>query len=121
MPDVNTRLELYRELAKPEAAEKLDDIAQEYHDRFGAVPREVENLLYAVRIKNLAAKAGIESVSTEEGQIIIRRFQGLPFEKQKLEPILREGVTVGRTRIVVSYKKLRGWRKVLEEIVKLLT
>ena len=71
MADVNTRLELYRNLTKPEAAEKLDDIAQEYNDRFGTLPPEVENLLYAVKIKGLAAKAGIESISTEEGQIVI--------------------------------------------------
>ena len=95
VPDVNTRLELYRDLAKPEAAEKLEDIAREYHDRFGALPPQVENLLYAVKIKGLAARAGIESISTEEGQIIIRRFQDMPFDRQKLEP-LRDGIDSGQ-------------------------
>jgi len=119
VPDVNTRLELYRSLTDKGAAEKLDDIAQEYQDRFGAVPLEVENLFYAVRIKNLAAQAGIESVSTEEGQIILRRFQGLPFDKQKLEPILRDEVAVGRTQIRIGYRKLgRKWKGVLEGVMK---
>ncbi len=119
VPDVNTRLELYRALTQTDASEKLADIAREYHDRFGAVPPEVENLLYAVRIKGLAAKAGIESISTEEGQIIIRRFQGVAFDKQKLEPILRDGITVGRTRIMLNYKKLgRKWKGVLEGLVE---
>ncbi len=117
--DVDTRLELYRELTKVEAAEKLDDIAGEYEDRFGVVPPEVQNLLYTVRIKGLAARAVIESVSTEEGQIVIRRLQGQPFDKQKLEPVLKDGVTVGRTRIVLDYKRLgRGWRKLLENILR---
>jgi len=119
VPDVNTRLELYRNLTHAEAAGKLDDTAREYHDRFGALPPEVDNLLYAVRIKGLAAQAGIESVSTEDGQIIIRRFHGLPFDKEKLEPVLKDGITVGRTRIVISYKKLgKEWRKVLEGVVE---
>jgi transcription-repair coupling factor (superfamily II helicase) len=118
VPDVNTRLELYRSLTDKTAAGKLDDIAQEYRDRFGAVPLEVENLFYAVRIKNLAAQAGIESISTEEGQIIIRRFKGLPFDRQKLEPVLSDEIAVGRTQIRISYKKLgRKWKGVLEGVV----
>jgi transcription-repair coupling factor (superfamily II helicase) len=118
VPDVNTRLGLYRNLTQADASEKLADIAKEYHDRFGALPPEVENLLYAVKIKGLAAKAGIESISTEEGQIIIRRFQGLPFDREQLEPVLRDGITVGRTRIMLSYKKMgEEWREVLEGVL----
>ena len=73
--------------ATPDAADKLDDILKEYTDRFGKPPPEVHNLLYAVRIKGLAAKAGIESISTEEGYIILRRFQGMPFDAQKVYPV----------------------------------
>jgi len=122
VPDVNTRLELYRSLTDKKEAEKLDDLAQEYQDRFGALPLEVENLFYAVRIKNLAAQAGIESISTEEGQIILRRFKGLPFDRQKLEPVLSDEIAVGRMQIRISYKKLgRKWKRVLEGVIGLLT
>jgi transcription-repair coupling factor (superfamily II helicase) len=122
VPDVNSRLELYRELAHPDANQKLDDLTHAYRDRFGAVPPEVENLFYAVRIKGLAARTGIESVSTEEGQIVLRRFQGLPFDREKLAPLSRDAITVGRTQIKLDYKKLgRAWKRVLEEVVLLLT
>jgi transcription-repair coupling factor (superfamily II helicase) len=118
VPDVETRLELYRSLANPDAAEKLDDIAREYRDRFGNPPPEVENLFYAVRIKALAAKAGIETISTEEGQIILRRFQGLPFDARRLAPLLRSEIYVGRTQIRINYKKLRGeWKQTLEGVI----
>jgi len=114
--DVDTRLELYRDLTKPEAPERLDDIAQEYADRFGPVPPEVQNLLYAVRLKGLAAKAGIESISTEDNHIVLRRFH-TPFDKKPLEP-LRDGIAVGRTQIKLEYKKMgRGWKGVLEGVV----
>jgi len=36
-------------------SDKLDDIRKGYSDRFGAPPPEVDNLLYAVKIKGLAA------------------------------------------------------------------
>ena len=82
----------------------------------------MENLFYAVKIKGLAAKAGIESISTDEGQIIIRRFGELPFDAQKLTPFLRDGIAVGRTQIRINYKKIgKGWKGVVEEVIKALT
>ncbi len=122
VPDVDTRLELYRTLGSIDAAERLDDIRKEYADRFGAPPPEVENLLYAVKIKGLAAKARIESITTEEGYIILRRFQGLPFDASKLSSVLHDGIEVGRTLIKINYRKIgKGWRGVLEGIIKRLT
>ncbi|MFC1994953.1 TRCF domain-containing protein [Chloroflexota bacterium] len=119
--DVNTRLELYQNLVKPEAAEQVADIALEFSDRFGALPEEVENLLYAVKIKALAAKAGIESIYTEDGQVVIRLFQGMQFDRQKLEPILRDGIKVGITQLSLNLKRLgKEWQQVLEEVVRMV-
>jgi transcription-repair coupling factor (superfamily II helicase) len=117
VPDVDTRLELYRGLGDPSAADSLDDIRKGYVDRFGAPPPEVDNLLYAVKIKGLAAKAGIESVSAEEGYIILRRFQGLPFSASNLSP--KDGIEVGRTQVKIHFRKMRReWRGVLEGLIK---
>ena len=42
----------------------------------------------------------------------------MPFDKQKLEPILRDEITVGRMRIMINYKKMgKEWREVLEGVV----
>jgi transcription-repair coupling factor (superfamily II helicase) len=121
--DVATRMELYRQLSRTGAAEKLDEINQDYHDRFGTPPPEVQNLCYAVRIRDMAARAGIESVSTQEGQITLRRFQNLPLDRKKLEPVLRDEVYAGRTQVRINYKKLgRSWKRVVEEVLgRLLT
>jgi transcription-repair coupling factor (superfamily II helicase) len=118
--DVDTRLELYRSLGNVEAAEKLDDIRKELNDRFGTPPPEVENLLYAVKIKALGAKARIESISMDEGQIVIRRFGALPFDAHKLASVLRDGITVGHTQIRINHKKLQTWRGVVEGLIKAL-
>jgi transcription-repair coupling factor (superfamily II helicase) len=117
--DVDTRLELYRTLGNVESAEKVDDILKEYTDRFGKPPAEVHNLFYALKIKALAARAGIESISAEEGYIVLRRFQGMPFNAERFMQALADGVIVGRTQIRLDYKKLgRGWRGVLERVVR---
>jgi transcription-repair coupling factor (superfamily II helicase) len=118
VPDMDTRLELYRALSNLDSAARLDDIREEYADRFGTPPPEVENLLYAVKIKALAARAGIESISTEESYIILRRFQGLPFDASKLSSVMRDGMEVGRTQIRLNHRKVgKGWRRILEQLL----
>ena len=117
--DLNTRLSLYQALVKLDKVEQVEALAQEFSDRFGTPPIEVKNLFYTVKIKTLAAKAGIESISTEDRQIVIRRFQGMQFDKQKLEPLLKDGIKVGTTQLRLTPKRLGGgWREVLEEILK---
>ena len=119
--DLNTRLSLYQGLVKLEAVEQVEALAQEFSDRFGTPPPEVSNLLYALRIKILAAKAGIESISTEDRQIVLRRFQGMQFNRQQLEPLLEDGIKLGTTQLCLNPKRLGGeWREVLEEVVRMV-
>ena len=117
--DLDTRLTLYQRLVKLERPEELEALAHEFGDRFGTLPPEVKNLLYAVKIKSLAAKAGIESISTEEGQIILRLFEGMRFDKQQLEPLSKDGIKLGLTQLRLNPKRLGGeWRMVLEEVLR---
>jgi len=117
--DLNTRLSLYQSLVTLGTLNQIKDLAQEFSDRFGTLPTEVKNLLYAVKIKTLAAKAGIESISTEEGQIILRLFDGLRFDKQKLEPLSKDGIKVGLTQLRLNPKRLgTDWQEVLEEVLR---
>ncbi|MFC1913374.1 transcription-repair coupling factor [Chloroflexota bacterium] len=116
--DLNTRLSLYQELTRVEKPEQTETLAQEFNDRFGALPAEVNNLLYAVRVKALAAKAGIESISTESGEIVVRRFQGMHFERQQLEPLMKDGIKVGLNQLRLSPKRVgKGWQRVLQDII----
>ena len=118
VPDLNTRLSLYQSLVKLEKAEQVEDLAQEFSDRFGSLPPEVKNLLYAVKLKTLATKAGIKSISTEHGEIIVSLFEGMQFNKQKLAPFLKDGIKVGTTQLHLNPKRFgKEWQKVLEEIV----
>jgi len=115
--DLSTRLNLYQNLAKLETVEQLEDLASEFSDRFGTLPTEVKNLLYSLKIKALAAKAGIESIFTEDGQIVLRLIQGLHFNKQQLEP-LPDGINIGLTQLRLDPKQLGSeWQQVLEEVL----
>jgi len=117
--DINTRLSLYQSLVKLERVEQVEDMAHEFSDRFGALPVEVENLLYAVKIKILAARAGIESISTEGGQIILSLFEGMRFTQQQREIPLPDSIKMGTSQLRLNLKRLGSeWQEVLEEVLR---
>ena len=62
--DLDVRLGLYRRIAALENQEEIDDLAEELADRFGELPKEVQNLLDIVAIKGLCRTAGIAKVDS---------------------------------------------------------
>ncbi len=81
VPDRDSRLRLYRRIAGLAGLEEVDALVEEFNDRFGPLPEPVVNLFYQLKLKLLAEKAGLVSVSNENGQIALRY------------PPLPEGVT----------------------------
>jgi hypothetical protein len=70
-------------------------------------------------MKILAAKAGLESISTQHGEITLNLFEGMRFERHKLARLERDGVKVGTFQIRLSPGRLgESWREVLEEVVR---
>ena len=109
----------YQSLVKLDEVEQVETMAQEFGDRFGILPEEVQNLLYTLRIKVQAARAGIESITTEDRQIVLRRFQGMHFNRQQLETLLKEGIKLGSTQLRLNPRRLgTNWQRVLEEILE---
>ncbi|MGA2111277.1 MAG: transcription-repair coupling factor [Anaerolineales bacterium] len=70
--DRGLRLRLYRRMAEIQEESELEALAEELKDRFGTPPLAVDNLLYQLRVKLLAQKAGVESVTVENGSLALR-------------------------------------------------
>lgn len=117
--DVDLRLSIYQRLSGINTVEQTEDLSQELEDRFGPLPVEAKNLIYAIRLKVSGANAGIESISTNANIVTIRLFPGLQFNRQKLIAFLRYGVKVGITQIIINLKNLgKDWQSTLEYLVK---
>ena len=69
--DRKLRLQLYQRLASLTEEASLETLALELADRFGPVPRPVANLLYQLRVKLRAARAGVLAIASENGQIVL--------------------------------------------------
>jgi transcription-repair coupling factor (superfamily II helicase) len=118
--NLNTRLSLYHTLAKMGRVEEVEDVAREFQDRFGPLPEPVENLLYIVKIKVLAARAKVSSISTQGRQIVIKPQETVIVSeaKQSLEKSYDGAVKLGVTQIKLDTRILVDrWKVVLEEIL----
>ncbi|MCR4802618.1 MAG: transcription-repair coupling factor, partial [Lachnospiraceae bacterium] len=62
----NQKLELYKRIADIENEEELQDMQEELVDRFGDMPKMVENLLNVVLLKSMAHDVFIEQVKQKE-------------------------------------------------------
>ena len=115
IPDQRMRLAFYRRLAELRTLDEVDALAQELRDRFGPVPEAVDNLLYQVRVRVLAEKAGLASVGGEAGQIVLRYpvpegEKGQPRQALRLRP-LPPPVRTGRWAYWLPYEGNPHWRE----------
>ncbi len=71
IPDVRTKIDVYRRLSRATAEPQVDDLATELADRFGPLPDEVRRMLEFARLRIAAAAHGIDSLSRQPGLLMI--------------------------------------------------
>ena len=68
LPDISTRLVLYKRIAKADSEEALREIQVEMIDRFGLLPEPTKNLFTCALLRTSAQRLGIGEIDmTEEG------------------------------------------------------
>jgi transcription-repair coupling factor (superfamily II helicase) len=118
VPDLNQRLALYQRMSDAADPREVESFGPEMVDRFGEPPAAVRNLLFVVLLRILAARAGVEAVSTEDGQAVVRLKEGSLVPKEALEPRAPKGVHLGRTLLRVDLSE--GWRRRLRQALEAL-
>ncbi len=88
IPDQSLRLQLYRRMANIIDLSELEQLEEEFKDRFGPLVEQVKDLFYQLRVKLLGGQAGLVSISVEADQIVLR-FPQLPngISSRELAPI----------------------------------
>jgi transcription-repair coupling factor (superfamily II helicase) len=102
VPDPGLRLRLYRRMATLDSLLEIDGMAEELADRFGSIPDPVNNLLYQLRVKALALRAGVAAVVNEAGQIKVRMPEALKMDRYRLQRYLGGTIRVSKTAIWMS-------------------
>ncbi|MDO5716486.1 MAG: transcription-repair coupling factor [Tissierellia bacterium] len=89
LPDETRRMEVYRRISALETLSDKDSFTDELIDRFGDLPREVENLMYIGVLKNMASHLSIESVS-QRRNLVKLEFHPEFLDKVNMQTILNE-------------------------------
>lgn len=74
------KINIYQDIALCRNEEEILDITDEIIDRFGTMPKEVENLLEIVRIKNMCREKKIEKIMQKESKVVFY------FEETSFDP-----------------------------------
>ncbi len=110
------RIEIYKRLASIKNKKELDELKGELHDRFGAVPEELHELLHIVRIKILCKYVGIKALREKENELT------LTFDKARVD-ILRLISKINKNKRIFSispkdYNTLHVYRVFHDNIEK---
>jgi transcription-repair coupling factor (superfamily II helicase) len=119
IPDQNLRLRLYRRIADLRDESEIEALASEFRDRFGPLPEMVESLLYQMRVKLRAERAGLASVSWEGGQVALKYPAPAEGSEAKRMPDLAPDVRGGKNAYWVNFMKEENWMPRLLEVLEM--
>ncbi len=125
--DLPTRLGLYQRLTRARNVDEVHRVQVELRDRFGTVPQEAHNLLFNVRVRVLAERAGVESVARENrqrGNVVLRLREDVGGAKLALGKAFTDAelpVNVGNRLLHLQTGNLdRPWGQALLELLEAL-
>jgi transcription-repair coupling factor (superfamily II helicase) len=76
---------------------------EELRDRFGSIPRSVENLLYVSLVRSLGRRAKVESIKTDEHMFHLRVRDGVrPAMRDAVEALRLREVLVGPNQVRID-------------------
>jgi transcription-repair coupling factor (superfamily II helicase) len=116
--DEKLRLQVYHDLAEVEDEEGLAAAERNLVDRFGKLPPPVRNLLYALRVKQLARAAGVAAVETDGDWLVMRLPVGWNGDERRLEAQFRSVLYVrfGKVRISLTQAGAQ-WKERLIDVL----
>ena len=127
--DLNSRLGLYRRVARMVDAQEIESFAAELIDRFGPLPAEVDNLLEIVTLKRLCRDAGVEKLDAgPKGAVVAFRNESFADPGALIEFITSQAGSVKLRpdhKLVYSRdwpdgaSRLKGVRTLMNRLAKL--
>lgn len=85
--DSSQKIEIYQDIADCKTEEDIQNIIDEIIDRYGDMPREVENLMEVARIKNAARNTNVTKIQERPMGIV---FTVKDIDNDKLEELINE-------------------------------
>ena len=84
------KLDMYKKIAAIESEEEKEDIMDEMQDRYGDLPKNVENLLNIASLKCMAHRAYVTEVSDKSGNIRITMYERAKIKVEEIPSLLEK-------------------------------
>lgn len=84
------KLDMYKKISCVSGTEDLEDIQDELIDRFGDMPKEVENLIYAASIKAAAHELYITEIKANRREIRFTMFKSAKVVAERIPEVLKK-------------------------------
>ena len=119
--DLSIRLEVYQRLLHTNSLEQLKDLEEELIDRFGAIPIQVANLVFLIKLKIFAKRAEIVSIIRENQKVTFWLADDSGSSKIALQKALGKNVHVGNRQINWNFEnEAEEWQDSLVELLSKL-
>jgi transcription-repair coupling factor (superfamily II helicase) len=118
--DRDVRLHLYRRVADVHSLSEVDALSEEFTDRFGPPPDEVMNLFYLLKVKLLAERLNLSTISFENRQVVLR-YPPLPEGVSSRNfPALHSTVRTGKNSLWLLVEQDGRWTERLLDLLEQL-
>ncbi|MEE4193568.1 MAG: transcription-repair coupling factor [Anaerolineae bacterium] len=118
VPKQDLRLMLYRRIADMDDLQSVNEMTEEFIDRFGPLPEETQNLFYQMRVKIMAERAGLASIAMEDSKRLALRFPALPENIKKRDlPTLGMSTRVGKNGYWIVLDPEEDWKEHLLQVL----
>jgi len=113
------RLRLYRRMSEVSSVADVVAMERELKDRFGDLPPEAQNLLFLLRLKAVATRAGVQYVAREGKTIVIKLAGAGPRQRAAILRRFAGRLRVGRDQVWMPLVEQNGqWRQDLERALE---
>ncbi|MEX2430601.1 MAG: transcription-repair coupling factor [Dehalococcoidia bacterium] len=122
VPHMPSRMAMYQRIAKARTLDEVDELPQEFYDRFGhQLPDELHWLLYAARLRILGRQARVESVTRREDRVTLKLLDQVGGARAPLQHALGHGVVVGNQQVhMPTNRNDMPWGQALLEVLERL-
>ncbi len=88
IPNEFQKLDIYKRIAGIETEEETEEMLEELIDRFGDLPKSVENLLYIAKIKSMAHKVYLTEVSQKGDTLKFTLYEKAKLDVAKIPELI---------------------------------
>ena len=106
--DPAQKVEIYKKIAAINSLVEADAVEEEIEDRFGELPPPARNLVEIARLKVLAKQLGINTITTERGDLVARFLPGLALDGERISALLINHR--GQIRYQPGRQQILRWR-----------